>query len=183
LKISYLQNQAKYFIDKIKLSTQGKNFNLSDQSLGLYSAQLFNSILKNNNHFIKMDLGKNNFGDEGVKFISEILLFNRNIIHADFSSNNLTEQGVRTICDAVGQNNTLVSLNLKSFEGLNRNKIGAKGSVHLKKLLGRTKASHSLLSDSDVPQPVRHTDRSDRPQERLRRPQGQPVPPHARRVQ
>jgi Ran GTPase-activating protein (RanGAP) involved in mRNA processing and transport len=172
LKFSYLQNQAKYFIDKIKLSTQGKNFNLSDQSLGLYSAQLLNSILKNNNHFLKLDFGKNNFGDEGVKFISEVLLFNRNIIHVDFSSNNLTEQGIKTICDAVGQNNTLISLNLKSFEGLNRNKVGAKGSVHLKKLLGRTKVGYPLQQDSYVPASVRHTDRLDRVEEYLRRAQG-----------
>lgn len=44
-------------------------------------------MLKNNEHFCRINLSKNNIGDQGLKEIGKILIKNRNIVHLDVSSN------------------------------------------------------------------------------------------------
>ena len=112
---------------------------MTEQNLGPISAKLIATTLAESEEFIKLEIGKNNIGDDGIQSIAFLLSRNPHIIHLDVSSNNLTEEGIRVLCEALTHNNTLVSLVLKSFEGLNRNKVGGKGCIQLKKLLTRTK--------------------------------------------
>lgn len=51
----------------------------------------------------------------------------KSLVALDISSNELTSSGGQAIINAVGYNQSLVDLNLSSFEGLNRNTLGANG--------------------------------------------------------
>ena len=98
--------------------------------------------METNDHFIKYNLSKNMLKDEGAYFIAEVLKHDRKIIHLDLSSNCLTKAGIKTLCDMLLVNKTLVSLNIKSFEGLNRNKIGAAGVAPIKNMLRKNKVKY-----------------------------------------
>lgn len=86
-------------------------------------------------------------------------MINKNFLDLDLASNNITEKGVAIICDALQKNNTLISLSLKSFEGLNRNKVASKGCDHIGKYLYKTKVNCYDL-DFDVSQSTGYSNRS-----------------------
>lgn len=138
---SYLESQAKFFVEKFKVSCGDKVFDMTEHNIGLITARAIEQILATNDEFIKLELGKNNLSDEGLFSICRLLMVNKNIIHLNVSSNNLTEESTRIIAETLTDNNTLISLSLKSFEGMNRNKIGPKGCSYLKKYLAKTKVS------------------------------------------
>lgn len=138
MMISYLESQAKFFIDKFKVSCVDNIFNFIEHNAGAISAKLISEVLEHNSYFSKLELGKNNLGDEGLGWIARLVARNPNIIHLDVSSNSITEEGVQILVESLAHNNTLISLCLKSFEGMNRNKVGPKGCKHIKKLLQGT---------------------------------------------
>ena len=164
---SYLESQAKFFIDKFKISCVDNVFNFIEHNAGPVSAKLISEVLDQNFYFSKLELGKNNLGDEGLGWIARLVARNPNIIHLDVSSNSITEEGVQILVDSLSNNNTLISLSLKSFEGLNRNKVGPKGCKHLKKLLQGSEVGLAPILDSYVPESVCQPDRHSRPEECL----------------
>jgi hypothetical protein len=64
---------------------------------------------------------------------------NETIIHIDLSSNDIGPDGAKVLFEVLETNCTLISLTLRSYEGLNRNRIGAKGVECLRHVLKKNK--------------------------------------------
>jgi hypothetical protein len=60
------------------------------------------------------------------------------------SSNDIGEEGAVAIFQVLYHNNTLISLNLKSYEGLNRNKLSPKGVAILADVLKQNRTLQFL---------------------------------------
>ena len=88
-----------------------------------------------NNHFASLRLARNSIGDEGIMELIELLKSNPNIIHVDISSNNITADGAFYLFNEILPIHSLVSLELSSKDGLNRNKISVKGCEPIETLL------------------------------------------------
>jgi len=58
-----------------------------------------------------------------------------NIIHIDLSSNNITYSGSQMIFSLLEGNHNLISLDLSSSDGLNRNRLGNKSIECLENIL------------------------------------------------
>jgi hypothetical protein len=82
-----------------------------------------------------LKLARNAIGDEGVMELVELLKCNGNIIHVDISSNNITADGAFYLFNEILPIHSLVSLEMSSKDGLNRNKISVKGCEPIETLL------------------------------------------------
>jgi hypothetical protein len=60
---------------------------------------------------------------------------NLNLIHLGIGSNNITSNGILKICSGLLYHESLISLDLSSYEGLNRNRIGVKGAKSIGNLV------------------------------------------------
>ena len=63
------------------------------------------------------------------------LIRNRSLVHIDISSNDIGSEGTSIFFTAMASHKSVTSINISSPEGLNRNRIGLKGSDALRKLL------------------------------------------------
>ncbi|CDW82579.1 UNKNOWN [Stylonychia lemnae] len=104
-------------------------------NLGPISAKVLVRLMQQNPNISKVIIPKNQIGDEGAKIISRFIMKNSTLVALDLSSNELTSSGGQAIFNALGYNNSIIDVNLSSFEGLNRNTLGAKGVQPLKTVL------------------------------------------------
>lgn len=86
-------------------------------------------------------MAKNFLGDLGIIEIAKALVHNRNIVHLDISSNNITPEGAHKFFNLLQKSSSIVSLDISSKDGLNRNKVGVYGCEPLETLL---KKNHPL---------------------------------------
>ena len=86
----------------------------------------------------RLDLNKNCIRDEGCAVIAELLRNSRSLVHLGLASNEITFKGVEKICErGLCQNETLVSLDLSSIDGLSRNKLFLQGGLAISQVLER----------------------------------------------
>lgn len=64
-----------------------------------------------------------------------VLNENLNIIHLDVSSNNISYQGANIIFNSLLNQHSIISLDLSSKEGINRNRLSQEGVILLEKVL------------------------------------------------
>ncbi len=65
----------------------------------------------------------------------EVLEDNLNIIHLDLSSNDITHKGAEIIFRTLLNQHSIISLDLSSKEGINRNRLSSEGVSLLEKVL------------------------------------------------
>jgi hypothetical protein len=133
--MDYIPEQATTFILRIKKNCLKRCLRLGELSFGSRSAALLASVLKENDHFARLYLDKNQIGDEGACALAEMLSFNRSLIHLDVGSNGIGPEGFELLFVGLLHNFTLVSLDISSKDGLSRNRLGLKGAVRLGELL------------------------------------------------
>lgn len=160
---SYLPIQAKYFVDKFAVECKHREIKFVEQNMGINCSKLLSVLIRENNYFTRVNLSKNIIKSEGVRYISNALKRDKRIIHLDLSSNGLSDKGIAYICDMLKVNNCLISLCIKSYEGLNRNKLSSQGLVPLKEVMIRNKVRRlAYFLDFDVPGCLLNADRLDR---------------------
>ena len=91
--------------------------------------------MKNNPYFSNLILARNTLRDEGISSMVPYLIRNRSLVHIDISSNDIGSEGTSIFFTAMASHKSVTSINISSPEGLNRNRIGLKGSDALRKLL------------------------------------------------
>lgn len=121
----YTPHHAVKFVEKIKKQCCQKKFILTECGLAYQSSRVLRELLTTNQHFNYVDLGRNNLGNKGLKEITKVLLKNKNIIHLDISSNNITPEGAYDFFQLLPS--SLISVDISSKEGLNRNKVSVFG--------------------------------------------------------
>eukprot|EP00347_Sterkiella_histriomuscorum_P009618 403340520 len=77
----------------------------------------------------------NKLRDDGVKILAKYLVSNTSIMHLDLSQNEITHKGATDLFQCLSQNNSIVSLDIGSYDGQSRNRIGPKGLQKLHSIL------------------------------------------------
>ena len=126
--------------DKARL----KVFEMENNSLGPYSAQILTNIAFVHQNFKILCFGGNNFGDKGALAFSELIKATKSVISLDLSSNSFTDVGFQIIFNAMSYNTSIVDLNVGSSNGITRNKIGPLGIKQLSILLSKNRILASL---------------------------------------
>jgi len=126
-KNDFNPNQLNHFVDKFDKNCKKKILNLEDQYVGPNATVEIANLIAYNSHFIKLNLSKNSIGDYGAKCIAAALSENSSIIHVDLSNNGIGPEGAADLFEVLGGNEYIASFKLNSVEGLNRNRIDARG--------------------------------------------------------
>ena len=142
--MEYIPSQALKFLEKFKLSSKLKRFDLTELNIGLESAKVIYKILVKNDHFIKLELEKNGFSDLGTIILADELRTSVTIIHVNLCSNDIGPEWAQAIFGCLLENNTIISLDLSSKEGLNRNRLGTQGVESLEWILQKNKTLQFL---------------------------------------
>ena len=143
-EVEYIPSQALKFLEKFKLSSKLKRFDLRELNLGLESAKVIYKILAKNDHFIKLEFEKNGFSDLGTIILADALRTSQTIIHVNLCSNDIGPEWAQAIFGCLLENNTIISLDLSSKEGLNRNRLGTQGVESLEWILQKNKTLQFL---------------------------------------
>ena len=72
----------------------------------------------------------------------------RTVVHLNLASNDICNEGMVAIFKGLQKNESLVSLNVSTIEGIARNRISHSGIEELKKLLRKTKFLNILDASS-----------------------------------
>lgn len=95
-------------------------------------------LLKDNQHFVRLHLEKNEITNVGAKELGEMLQFNTALVHIDICGNNIGPDGFESLFYGLTKNHSVFSLNLGSKDGLNRNRLGERGAAALQVYLSST---------------------------------------------
>lgn len=137
-------NQLKHFLEKYEKHSRHRNLAFDDQCFGPQSGKIIAQILTTDRHFTKINLGKNFISDIGAVAFAQVIRENMNIVHLNLSSNSITHIGAAEIFAALAENESLISLDISSHEGLNRNRIDARGAYPLSWVLQKNKTLQFL---------------------------------------
>lgn len=143
-EVEYIPSQALKFLEKFKLGSKLKKFELRELNLGLEAAKVIYKILAKNEHFIKLEFEKNSFSDLGAIILADALRTSQSIIHVNMCSNDIGPEGAQALFGCLLENNTIISLDLSSKEGLNRNRLGTQGVESLEWILQKNKTLQFL---------------------------------------
>ena len=91
-------------------------------------------------------MSKNRLRDEGVAALASALAANTSIIHLNLASNEITAKGIQVLCQiGLSGNETLVSLDLSSIDGLSRNRLTHLGGAYLADLVKQPESNIQIL--------------------------------------
>ena len=136
LNIPLKEELLSRFSDFIKLRCVNRKIDLTDCKLGFNSMIILSSILlKNKNKYSRLILSKNNFGDKGIELLLTSINDNSNIVELNLSSNGLTSKEGNLIFEFLLNQNSIISLDLSSQDGVNKNRICAEGVKNIEKVL------------------------------------------------
>ena len=143
-EVEYIPSQALKFLEKFKQNSKLKKFELRELNLGLESAKIIYKILSKNSHFIKLEFEKNSFSDLGTIILADALRTTQSVIHVNLCSNDIGPEGAQALFGCLLENTTIISLDLSSKEGLNRNRLGTQGVESLEWILQKNKTLQFL---------------------------------------
>ena len=136
LNIPLKEELLSRFSDFIKLRCVNRKIDLTDCKLGFNSMVILSNILlKNKNKYSRLILSKNNFGDKGIELLLTSINDNSNIVELNLSSNGLTQKEGNLIFEFLLNQNSIISLDLSSKDGVNKNRICADGVKNIEKVL------------------------------------------------
>lgn len=132
-------NQEARFFKACEKSIKNRQFSIKDQELGENSAKVIGEILQNSLDFSRVILSANHLQDSGALKLSQLISLNSNIIHVDVSSNELTNEGMKAFIDLWLNSVSLISLDISTYNGVHRNRIGASAAESLSILVNTSK--------------------------------------------
>ncbi|CDW86885.1 UNKNOWN [Stylonychia lemnae] len=156
LGLSFFDQQYQRFKDYCQKTCINRKIKLMDLGMGVNAAIELSQIIAVNQNIVHLDLKKNLLGDEGCKILIKAVSKSKSLVHLDLSSNQITHKGAKKIFTHLIPNSSLISLKLGSIDGVNKNKVGQKGIVHLVNLLQFSKFLQfldlrcNILSDNGI---------------------------------
>ena len=116
------------FMSYIKDKCINRIIDLSDCNLGINSICVLSQILNKKRDFCsRVILAKNDLGDYGIKMLIDQIKYNDYIIELNLSSVNIGIKGGNTIFNYLLNQDSIISLDLSSKEGIYRNRICSEG--------------------------------------------------------
>ena len=123
------------FKDFCKLRCKNRVADLSDSFFGINSMLFLVSVLYNNDRISRLNLAKNNFGDAGIELLINAVKDSISLVSLDISSNSISYKGGQKIFSIFIKQQSIIDLNISSQEGINRNRLTAKGIKNIVKYL------------------------------------------------
>ena len=133
--IELRDNILNKFKDFCKLRCKNRVADLSDSFFGINSMKFLVGVLYNNDRISRLNLGKNNFGDEGIELLINAVKDSISLVSLDISSNAISYKGGQLIFKTFLNQQSIIDLNISSHEGINRNRLTARGIKNITKYL------------------------------------------------
>ena len=135
LHLPFMPLQQRRFFDFCSKRLRRRAWDFTESGVGPRAGKAIADCIRDNPHFCKLLLGKNELGDKGAVQVAKSLSKALNIIHLDMSSNSLGPEGLSEVLRIFCKHESLISLDLSSHEGLHRNRLALEGAVALGDLL------------------------------------------------
>lgn len=97
-----------------------------------------------NDRIARIDLHKNQLGDEGVRILMKAISRSKTVVHLNVASNEIGNEGMIEIFKTLKRNHSLISLNVATLEGMSRNRISQSGYHVLRDFLKVNKCLNIL---------------------------------------
>ena len=133
--IDLRDNMIYKFRDYCNSKCKNRIVDLSECFLGIYSIRLISSILYTSDRIARLNLSKNNLGDNGVKILINSIKNSLSLISLNITSNSITHKGGEVIFKELYNQQSIIDLNVSSIEGVNRNRLTARGIQNIEKFL------------------------------------------------
>ena len=130
--ISFRENIFYKFKDFCNLRCKNRIADLSDSFFGINSVKFLINILYNSERISRLNLSKNNIGDEGAELLINSLKNSLSLVSLDISSNSISHKGGNILFTNFVHQQSIVNLDISSHEGINRNRLTAKGIKNIK---------------------------------------------------
>ena len=135
--ISFRENIFNKFKEFCNLRCKNRIADLSDSFFGINSIKFLINILHNTDRISRLNLSKNNIGDQGVEILINSLKNSKSLVSLDISSNCISHKGGNILFTAFINQQSIINLNMSSHEGINRNRLTAKGIKNIVEYLGK----------------------------------------------
>jgi len=96
---------------------------MTDFGMGYESAIVLCDIIQSG-WVSKVDISKNQVGNEGAKLLAKVITKSRDIISFCISNNALTKIGGEALASSLAYNSSIVDFNISSLDAMRRNKVG-----------------------------------------------------------
>ena len=103
--------------------------------LGLNSIRVISLLLLDTNRISRLDLARNNIGNEGVEILVNSLKNTKSLVYLNIASNLITYRGGQLIFNSFVNQQSIVDLNLSSYECSNRNRLTSVGIGNISEYL------------------------------------------------
>ena len=133
--ISYRDNIFLKFKDFCNLRCKNRIADLSDSFFGINSVKFLADILYNTDRISRLNLSKNNIGDEGAILLINSLKDSQSLISLDISSNSISHKGGSILFTTFVHQQSIVNLDISSHEGINRNRLTIRGIRNIQEFL------------------------------------------------
>ena len=133
--ISFRENIFYKFKEFCNLRCKNRIADLSDSFFGINSVKFLIDILYNSERISRLNLSKNNIGDEGAELLINAIKNSKSLVSLDISSNSISHKGGNILFSSFINQQSVISLDISSHEGINRNRLTAKGIKHIIKFL------------------------------------------------
>jgi len=133
--ISYRDNIFYKFKDFCNLRCKNRIADLSDSFFGINSVKFLTDILFNTERISRLNLSKNNIGDEGAILLINSLKDSQSLVSLDISSNSISHKGGSILFTTFVHQQSIVNLDISSHEGINRNRLTIRGIMNIQEFL------------------------------------------------
>lgn len=139
------------FIDYCDKKCINRVIDFKESNFGIACCEILSNILSKSDKVARLILSRNNIGDLGIIKLMDGVKKNKSVVLLDISSCNLTYRGGNIVFSSLLENESIISLNISSKEGLNRNRLTPEGLEEIEKLLNVNKYLEFLnLSGTNI---------------------------------
>ena len=133
--IHFRENMFLKFKEFCNAKCKNRVVELCQCYLGLNSMRVISLLLLETNRISRLDIAKNNIGNEGVEILVNTLINSKSLVSLNIASNSITHKGGQLIFNSFINQQSIVDLNLSSFECSNRNRLTSVGVDNITEFL------------------------------------------------
>ena len=125
--INFRENMFFKFKEFCNTKCKNRIADFVECNFGLNSIKVISLLLLDTNRLSRLDLSKNNIGNQGVEILVNSIKKSMSLVSLNLSSNSITHKGGQLLFNSFIYQQSIVDLNLSTLEGSNRNRITSVG--------------------------------------------------------
>ena len=144
LGIKLRENMVFKLKNFINSKCRNRCVDLRDFYLGIHSIQIISHYIFKVDRIAKLNLTRNNLGDQGIEILISAVKNSMSLISLDITSNNISYKGGQFIFKNLSEQQSLIDLNISSLEGTNRNRLTNSGLKYIDLFFNKNKYIETL---------------------------------------